>query len=65
MGKEIYSLHDNGRKLFTSPQDCTPIQRYVYVMAKDHHTDDPDAGSPNPHGMQHGQDIKNHTSKFV
>jgi hypothetical protein len=37
MGKEIYMLHDNGRKLFTSPSDCTPMQRFVYVMAKNHH----------------------------
>lgn len=46
MGKEMYSLHDNGRKLFTSPQDCTPIQRFVYVIAKNHHTDEPDQSDP-------------------
>lgn len=46
MGEEIYTLHDNGRKLFTSARDCTPIQRFVYVMAKNHHTDDPSSSKP-------------------
>jgi len=36
----MYLLHDNGRKLFTSPHDCTPMQRFVYIMAKDYHTED-------------------------
>jgi hypothetical protein len=60
MGKEIYSLHDNGRKLFTSARDCTPIQRFVYVMAKNHHTDDPNSGSPS--GIDKAQDFNNATS---
>lgn len=52
MGQEIYKLHDNGRQLFTSPQDCTPIQRFVYVMAKNHHTDDPQSSAkPDPSGL--------------
>lgn len=56
MGKEIYSLHDNGRKLFTSARDCTPIQRFVYVMAKNHHTDDPNSGGPSkPGGFDQAQ----------
>jgi len=46
MGQEIYTLHDNGRKLFTSARDCTPIQRFVYVMAKNHHSDDPSSAKP-------------------
>lgn len=33
------------------------MQRFVYVMAKDHHTDDPDVGDPNPGGMQQGSQI--------
>lgn len=60
MGKEIYTLHDNGRKLFTSARDCTPIQRFVYVMAKNHHTDDPK--QPNPSGLEKAKDFNNATS---
>ena len=46
MGREMYLLHDNGRQLFTSPHDCTPMQRFVYIMAKDYHTDEPYIGKP-------------------
>lgn len=53
----MYSLHDNGRKLFTSPRDCTPIQRFVYIMAKSHHTDDPP--DTDPSGMKKGSKIHN------
>jgi hypothetical protein len=64
MGKEIYSLHDNGRKLFTTARDCTPIQRFVYVMAKNHHTDDPKKGSPNPSGMDKAKKFNQATVDF-
>lgn len=47
----MYKLHDNGRKLFTSPQDCTPMQRFVYTMARSYHSEDPDAGSQSPSGL--------------
>lgn len=40
------------------------MQRFVYVMAKDHHTDDPNKGTPNPGGFQKGQNFQNATSKF-
>ncbi|AGF91201.1 hypothetical protein HAPG_00015 [Halorubrum phage GNf2] len=56
MGQEIYTLHDNGRQLFTSPQDCTPIQRYVYIMAKNHHTDEPDT---KPSGVEQAKKFRN------
>jgi hypothetical protein len=54
MGEEMYVLHDNGRHLFTSARDCTPIQRFVYVFAKDHHTDD-DHADPDPSGLDKSQ----------
>lgn len=62
MGNEIYTLHDNGRKLFTSARDCTPIQRFVYVMAKNHHTDDPE--DKKPAGMEKARNFNQATSKF-
>lgn len=64
MGKEIYLLHDNGRKLFTSPHDCTPMQRFVYVMAKNEHTDDPNKGTAEPGGMEKAQRFQDATSKI-
>lgn len=60
----MFSLHDNGRKLFTTARDCTPMQRFVYVMAKDHHTDDPTKGSPDPGGLKKGQNFQQATSKL-
>lgn len=54
MGREMMVLHDNGRKLFTSPHDCTPMARFVYIMAKNEHEEDPTEGSPNPSGMRKG-----------
>lgn len=63
MGKEMYSLHDNGRKLFTSARDCTPMQRFLYVMAKNHHTDDPTKGS-DPGGLNKAKDFNNATNKL-
>lgn len=62
MGKEMYILHDNGRHLFTSASDCTPIQRFVYAIAKDHHSEDYD--NPSPGGFDKGQQFNNATSKF-
>jgi len=59
MGQEMYTLHDNGRKLFTSPQDCTPAQRYVYVMAKNYHTDEP---STKPSGIEKAERFHNSTT---
>lgn len=56
MGREMYLLHDNGRKLFTSPDDCTPMQRFLYVMAKDYHSDEPDTPS-NPGGIEKARDF--------
>ncbi len=38
------------------------MQRFVYVMAKNHHTDDPKKGDPS--GYEKGQDFQNATSKF-
>lgn len=40
------------------------MQRFVYVMAKNHHTDDPKKGTSNPGGFQKGQKFQNATSKF-
>lgn len=63
MGKEMYLLHDNGRKLFTSPADCTPMQRFIYVMAKDYHTEDPETNA-NPGGFDKAKRFNDATSKF-
>lgn len=63
MGKEIYTLHDNGRKLFTTARDCTPIQRFVYVMAKNHHTDDKKK-DVKPSGVDKAKKFQDATSKF-
>lgn len=60
----MFRLHDNGRKLFTSPQDCTPVQRFVYVMAKAHHTDDPNEGVNSPGGFDKAKQFNQATSKF-
>lgn len=62
MGEEMYTLHDNGRKLFTSPHDCTPIQRFVYVMAKDHHRDDPNDSEPG--GLEKANKFNQATKNF-
>lgn len=62
MGEEMFRLHDNGRKLFTSPHDCTPMQRFVYVMAKSHHQEDVD--NRQPHGFDKAQQFNQATSKF-
>lgn len=40
------------------------MQRFVYVMAKDHHTEDPSKGASDPGGFQKGQNFQNATSKF-
>ena len=60
----MYALHDNGRKLFTCPQDCTPMQRFVYAMAKNYHTDDPNEGSARPSGMDKASQFNDSTSQF-
>jgi hypothetical protein len=56
MGEEMYVLHDNGRKLFTSPENCTPMQRFVYVLAKDHHSEDPSTNTQ-PGGMNKAREF--------
>jgi len=38
------------------------MARFVYVMAKNHHQDDPQ--SQNPAGIDKGDDFRNATSKF-
>jgi hypothetical protein len=58
----MYALHDNGRKLFNSARDCTPMQRFVYVMAKNEHQEDPEDNTPT--GMDKGQQFHDSTSKF-
>ena len=64
MGEEMYVLHDNGRKLFTSARDCTPIQRFVYILAKDHHSEDHDVDNKKPGGMNKANQFNDATSKF-
>jgi hypothetical protein len=54
MGKEMYLLHDNGRKLFESARECTPMQRFVYIFARDYHEDDPQESHQDPHGLKQG-----------
>jgi len=61
MGEEMYVLHDNGRKLFDSAWNCTPMQRFVYVMAKNHHQDEPDR---DPGGLNEAQQFNQATSNF-
>jgi hypothetical protein len=61
MGEEIYSLHDNGRKLFTTARECTPIQRFVYVFAKSEHTDNVDT---DPGGMDKVNRFNDATGSF-
>jgi hypothetical protein len=54
MGREMYVLHENGRKLFTDTQHCTPLQRFFYVFAKDYHEEDHDAQQPNGYNDTRG-----------
>lgn len=58
----MYALHDNGRALFDSARTCTPMARFVYVMAKNHHQEDPNDAKPA--GIDQGNDFRNATSKF-
>lgn len=47
---EIIGLNDNGIRLASTQAELTPIQRFVYALAKDHHEDtDVDGG---PAGMK-------------
>lgn len=39
------------------------MQRFVYVMAKDHHTDDPETAE-SPGGFNKAQDFQHATSQF-
>lgn len=38
------------------------MQRFVYTLAKNHHTDDPE--DHNPHGFDKGRRFNKATSKF-
>lgn len=40
------------------------MQRFVYVIAKNYHTDDPNKGTPDPNGMNQSQKFQNATGKF-
>lgn len=48
-------LHDNGVRMADSMATVTPIQRYVYFVAKDYHTDDVDASAPS--SVQQAQNL--------
>lgn len=39
-GQQIYGLNDNGILLAETQRELTPLQRFVYTLAKDYHTDD-------------------------
>lgn len=39
-------MNDNGILIAPTQADLTPMQRFVYVMARDHHTDDYSASAP-------------------
>jgi hypothetical protein len=61
MGEEMYKLHDNGRELFSSARECTPMQRFLYVMAKNHHSEDHDH---EPGGVQKANEFRQATNSF-
>jgi hypothetical protein len=42
-GNHFYALNDNNVPMAPTQAELTPVQRYVYIMAKDHHTEDVDA----------------------
>jgi len=46
----VFGLNDNGMVLAETQAELTPMQRFVYTLAKDHHTEDVDT-DPNPKGM--------------
>lgn len=46
-GQEIHALTESGIPIAPSQQELTPLQRFVYVLAADEHTED-------PKGMQKG-----------
>lgn len=46
------ALHDSGILLADNQAELTPMQRFVYIMSKDAHTDDK-AKKP-PSGMKKG-----------
>jgi hypothetical protein len=35
----VYALNDNGIPLASSQAEMTPMQRFVYILARDYHTD--------------------------
>ena len=54
-GQNIYALHDAGFKLADTQREMTPIQKFVYITAKDFHTDDYDSSSSS--AMGHGHNL--------
>lgn len=40
------------------------MQRFVYAMAKEYHTDDPNKGSAKPGGFNKAQQFRDATTKF-
>lgn len=50
---EIYGLQDNGCALAESQSEITPLQRFVYMLAKDHHTEDVDVDEPSGMSKAH------------
>lgn len=53
----MFALHDNGFKLAETQREMTPLQRFIYALAKDHHTEDYDAdpsGMSQAHGATRG-----------
>lgn len=53
-GQEFYGLHDNGVTFADSQREITPMQRFLYVLSKDYHTDDVETGNPSGMGKAHG-----------
>ena len=58
----MYGLHDNDFHLAETQAQMTPLQRFVYVLAKDHHTDDE---YKKPSGFQQSQAVRQATNQFA
>lgn len=50
---EVYGLQDNGIPLADSQAEMTPMQRFVYSLAKDHHTDEANVDTPSGMSKAH------------
>lgn len=60
MGLEIVALSDEaGIPMASSQANLTPIQRFVYIMAKDYHTPDEVKDAAEPQGMKKGNEVIN------